>query len=77
MRTLKCVGVIFQLSEEGVLFEFSTGGRDDAVGIIRPVDIIVKDGGTIPETASSTDLLSKYIQVGDELLCQVSGFILF
>jgi hypothetical protein len=60
---IACVGVIFQFNPTGVLFEFSNGVSEDNVGIVEPTKIKIGENETIPASANTVDLLSKYIQV--------------
>ena len=68
---LPCVGVVYHFNPKGVLFEFSAGGSDDVVGIVKPTAIKIRENETIPASANTVELLSKFLQVGDELLCHV------
>ena len=71
-ESVDCLGVIFQFNSDGVLFEFSDRSADDAIGFVNAADIKINENETIPAAdADSTELLSKYIQVGDELRCTV------
>ena len=68
---MNCIGVIFHFNPDGVLFEFSANKKDDAVGIVKPKDIKINSKETIPENATTIEQISKFLQVGDELLCRV------
>ena len=65
-----CVGVIFQFNSSGVLFQLS--GAESEVGFVKPTDIKINSKETIPPSADTTALLSKFIQAGDELKCTVT-----
>ena len=64
------VGVIFKFNSSGVFFQFS--GAESEVGFVKPTDIKINSKETIPPSANTTALLSKYIQAGDELKCSVT-----
>lgn len=71
-RTIR--GVIFQFTPNAVLFEFQEGDEVDGIGVIHPHKIIIGQGKSkrnIPDTATRTEDIAKYIQVGDELDCSV------
>ena len=70
-KTLHCMGVIFHIGQDGVLFEFSDGSAEDLVGSVVPQIIKISKEETIPATADTPEKLSKYLQVGDELHCRV------
>ncbi len=70
-NTLHCVGVVFHVGQDGILFEFSDGVAEDLVGFVTPNIIKISKEETIPPTADTPDKLSKYLQVGDELHCRV------
>ena len=64
------VGVIFKFNSSGVFFQFA--GAESEVGFVKPTDIKINSKETIPPSANTTALLSKYIQAGDELKCSVT-----
>ncbi len=64
-------GVIFQISPESVIFEFAED--TDLIGVVDPMRIVLgNDNGHIPkEDAGNLDAISRYISIGDEIMCDV------
>ena len=61
-------GLIFQFSPEAILFEFTLeeGSDQFQVGMVKPINV------NIPADAVKTkEALGRYIEVGDELECEV------
>ena len=63
-------GPILNITPQAVLFEFSLPDEDDVhFGIVKPQSVEV-GGRLIPAAAASNpEILSKYLEIGDELRC--------
>ena len=68
----KVTGLIFQVSPEAILFEFTLKEEADQiqVGKVQPRKVRVGDEN-IPASANTKETLGRYIKVGDELECRV------
>ena len=71
VKSVTCIGVVFQFNSSGVLFEFSNESGQDFIGFVKSTDIKINQYSFIPEHASNSEKISKYLQVGDEIRCTV------
>ena len=71
VKSVTCIGVVFQFNSSGVLFEFSNESGQDFIGFVKSTDIKINQNSFIPEHASNSEKISKYLQVGDEIRCTV------
>ena len=73
-RVIKEVtGLIFQFSPEAILFEFTVEEDSDQfqVGMVEPSKVKVGDRNIPVAEVQTKEALGRYIEVGDELECEV------
>ena len=74
LRVIKEVtGLIFQFSPKAILFEFTFEEDSDQfqVGMVEPSKVRVGDGNIPADAFKTKEALDRYIEVGDELECEV------
>ena len=74
LRVIKEVtGLIFQFSPKAILFEFTFEEDSDQfqVGMVEPSKVRVGDGNIPADAFKTMEALERYIEVGEELECEV------